>query len=855
MNTLITMNRCKISRIAIAAVTLFAAASVGFERDASAQDVPAASQMQSDAPAAAQSAPNASPGANSTSADAGASEERLALVIGNSSYRDAPLANPANDARAMAATLKTLGFKVMERENASLEDMRKLVREFGDRLALGAVGLFYYAGHGVQSGDSSGEANYLIPVDADIQDETELATRAFNAKEVISKMVAAKNRVNIVILDACRNNPLVRKMRSATVGLARMDEGNGMIIEFATAPGRTAIDGEGAHGLYTGELLNALQEPGLSVEEVFKKVRSEVSRKSGQEQVPWENTSLVDEFYFIPTPGQTRLAVLPPVMRAEQTGAGAARTRDISRVVLVPRLLVENYQLTANFPLSAPLAVGEFTPDARRYVMVTQDRQLKALDAATGNVSFSHAGFDAANLTADGRYVVGISDDRLINVLDVAADEFAVKTYHAVRDVQSAFITPNGQRMLVISRAGVASVLKLESDTVVGAPIKIDGDPIVQFSPSGNRAAVWTAKNGDLLLIDMDSGKRAGRSSSHRKPINLVRFSQDGSLVMTAAEDDAVFVWRAADGSKVARLDLGDKSPLPSHAEFIDDGKHLLIHAAETNKQTGIHQRLGVWDVSSGKSLSTLIADSPITDLQFSLDRQQIYVTTPDHAIRIFDMNTKAVRTTLSGAEFIGFSTDGTRLLTREGVGVRLYDARTLTPVARMPDQVTAFVGPKTNGLFATAGNDGSLRLYDFEHGDLVSQLKGHVDTISHVNFADGGKRLVSFSRERIAKFWGLPDVEGADKLRRDTYESTSEYEKRLSEWSSPFTTLVELGDYNPDAETYAVKVGVYSFQVPVPRTDARRFAGQREAVLSGRLKFFDTDQLQLGEGKLERLP
>jgi WD40 repeat protein len=853
MNTQQPRNRCPVARATLLGISLIATASVWAVSGAAiaATQAPTADAQQS---SSQPDQPSGSPGP-ALPAAALAQEERVALVIGNSTYKDAPLGNPSNDARAMAIRLKELGFKVMERENASLEEMRKSVRDFGNQLALGAAGLFYYAGHGIQSGGT----NYLIPVDADIQDETELATRAFAASEVLEKMDAAKNRINIVILDACRNNPLTRKVRSASHGLAPMEQGSGMIIAFATKPGSTSIDGEGSHGLYTGELLDALGQPGLSVEEVFKQVRLEVSRKSNGEQIPWENSSLLGEFYFNPGAGQSaalQTRSFNASLNRPATGeSGSAAARDLAKVLL-PRRLLENYQLTANSPLSAPVALGEFTPDARHFVMVTQDKQLKVLDAATGNVTFSHAGFDAPNSSADGRYVAGVADEHLVNVLDTTADNPAVKTYRAVGDVQTASIAPSGQRLLVISRTGALSVLKLETDTVVGSPIKSEGELQVKFSPSGNRAAVWNSKNDDLLIIDLDSGKRVGRTSAHRKPINLVRFSPDGSLLLTAADDDATYVWRTSDGSKIARMNFGDKSPLPTQAEFIDDGKHVLLDVAEVDKQgLGTHYRLGIWDVTSGKQLAVMMPDALLSDLQFSVDRQQLYVTTTDRTIRVFDMNTKAARTTLSGAELIGFSPDGARLIAREGDGVRLYDARTLTPVARMPGQVSAFIAPKTNGLFATAGNDGSLRLWEFEHGDPVSLLKGHLDNVSRVNFAAGGKRLVSFSRERVAKFWGLPDVQGSDKLRKDPYESTTEYEARVAQWSSPFTALVELGDYNADAETYAVKVGDYSFPVPVMRNDARRFAGQREAVLSGRLKVFDSEQLQLAEEKLERVP
>jgi len=854
MNTLHSRSRTRL-RGAVLLLGLIAAVSAGVVGAAAREGAPTSAGTDA-RQAAGETATLADPGARTAVAPSGDSsavpvaERRLALVIGNSKYREAPLTNPVNDAHAVAIKLQQLGFKVIEHPNANLEEMRKSVRDFGNQLTLNDVGLFYFAGHGIQSGG----ANYLIPVDADIQDETELATRAFTASEVLEKMDAAKNRINIVILDACRNNPLARKVRSAARGLAPMEQGSGTIIAFATKPGSTSADGDGIHGLYTEQLLEALSQPGLSVEEVFKRVRMGVSQKSGGEQIPWENSSLLGDFYFNPTPEQARLANAS-LTRTMPEGA-LGRPRELAATpVLVPRRLLESYQLTANIPLSAPVAVGEFTPDAHHFVIVTQDKQLKVLDAGTGNVGFSHAGFEAPSVSADGRYVVGVSDEHQVNVLDVTADNPAIKTYRAAADAQRANVAPNGQRLVVISRAGAVSVVKMDTDALAGPPIKIDGEPHIEFPPSGNRAALSTSKDGDLLILDVDSGKRVGRTSSHRKPITLVRFSQDGSLLLTAADEDATYVWRTTDGAKVSRLNFGDNNPLPSQVDFIDDGKHLLVNVGEIDKQSGMHYHLGVWDTATGKPISTLPLDAQSSDLQLSPDGQQLYVTTTDHSIRVFDMNTRVQRTTLSGAELIGFSPDGARLLAREDNGIRLYDTRTLTPVARMPAQVAAFIAPKSNGLFATAASDGSLRLWEFERGDPVSLLTGHLDTVSRVVFASGGKRLVSFSKERVGKIWALPEVEGADKLRKDTYESTSDYQQRVAEWSSPFHALVALGEYNADTETYAVKVGDFSFAVPVPRGDARLFAGQREAVLTGRLKVFDSDQLQLGDGKLERLP
>jgi Caspase domain len=220
---------------------------------------------------------------------------RVALVMGNSAYKDAPLLNPVNDAKAIAAALRAQGFEVILRENTDQRGMSAAVREFGDRLKQrGGVGLFYFAGHGMQIKGR----NYLIPVGAQIEREDEVAYNAVDAQAVLDKMEAAGNGTNLMILDACRNNPFARSFRSGSAGLAPMDAPVGTLVAFATAPGMTASDGSGANGLYTQHLLTAMQQPGMKVEDVFKQVRSNVRRDSQNKQVPWEATSLEGDFYF-----------------------------------------------------------------------------------------------------------------------------------------------------------------------------------------------------------------------------------------------------------------------------------------------------------------------------------------------------------------------------------------------------------------------------------------------------------------------------------------------------------------------------------------------------------------------------
>lgn len=231
------------------------------------------------------------------SVDGGA--KRMALVIGNGAYANAPaLKNPANDAREMAATLKTLGFEVSSGVNLNQREMKRLIREFGQQLKAGGHGLFYYAGHGVQSRGH----NYIIPVDANIQSEADVEDSGVDVNLVLSYMDDAQNGLNIVILDACRNNPFSRSFRSASDGLAQVDAPTGTLIAYATAPGRVAADGVGENGLYTAELLKGMRLSGLSATEMFMHVRAEVMKRSGNKQVPWEASSLVGSFYFSGTP-------------------------------------------------------------------------------------------------------------------------------------------------------------------------------------------------------------------------------------------------------------------------------------------------------------------------------------------------------------------------------------------------------------------------------------------------------------------------------------------------------------------------------------------------------------------------
>ena len=256
-----------------------------------------------------------------------ASNQRLALVIGNGAYTESPLKNPVNDARDMAKVLAESGFTVILKTDADKRTMDEAIQDFGKKLMSGGVGLFFYAGHGIQVAG----ANYLIPVAAEIESESDVRYNGVDAGHVLGKMEDAGNEVNIVILDACRDNPFGKSFRSGSRGLAKMDSPKGSLIAYATAPGSVAADGKGQNGVFTKHLLRYLGEPGLKVTDALDQVRVAVVEETNKQQVPWTASSLMGNFYFnadpaTDTPGQGTTA--NPALAETTTPRGLTADRE-----------------------------------------------------------------------------------------------------------------------------------------------------------------------------------------------------------------------------------------------------------------------------------------------------------------------------------------------------------------------------------------------------------------------------------------------------------------------------------------------------------------------------------------------
>lgn len=253
--------------------------------------------------------------------------ERVALILGNGAYRSAPhLANAPADARGIAEVLKRLGFKVFPGIDLDRAATDELIHKFARELDDAKVAVFFYSGHGLQV---SG-ANYLVPIDARLEHEADLDFETVPLQRIMSQLERS-DRTSIVMLDACRDNPFLRRVASRSAatrgGLAPLQGGIGTLIAYATAPDTVAMDGTGGHSPFTASLLAHIETPGLEIGQLLKKVRADVIGATDRAQVPWDHSSLVGDFYFVPPAApQPAPSAADPVANDEQRFWDAAQS-------------------------------------------------------------------------------------------------------------------------------------------------------------------------------------------------------------------------------------------------------------------------------------------------------------------------------------------------------------------------------------------------------------------------------------------------------------------------------------------------------------------------------------------------
>jgi uncharacterized caspase-like protein len=415
-------------------------------------------------------------------------QKKVALVIGNAAYKEAPLKNPVNDARAMAVKLRQVGFQVIARENAGKNQMETALAEFGEQLNGGAVGLFFYAGHGMQVNGR----NFLLPVDATIASEQRVRLETIDVDLVLDQMEAAKSSVNLVVLDACRNNPFERRFRSSGNGLAQVNAPQGTLIAYATAPGKVASDGDGLNGLYTSRLLQHLATPGLPVEEVFKRVRIDVAKATNSLQTPWESSSLTGSFFFVSpaAAGSSPAAPAPAVDREALFWQSVADSNDTA--------VLQSY--LSQYPK------GTFAPAARAKIAALEQRrkddeaqtartqQLAAAPAPTAAVTPEQVLWDAVKDSNNPAMLQGYLDRYPNGVYAQAAavKMAALRPTAATPAPQPVAApvpsTPTPTRPAAGTRDGRWS----GSDSGWTVELTVTGDVIAGTARSTHRSGVWT---------------------------------------------------------------------------------------------------------------------------------------------------------------------------------------------------------------------------------------------------------------------------------------------------------------------------------------------------------------------------
>ena len=551
-------------------------------------------------------------------------EPRVALVIGNADYPGAMLANPVNDARAIADRLTALRFRVTRLENASQDQMYEAIRSFGDQLRGGGVGLFYFAGHALQVRGR----NYLLPVRARIEREDEIIYRTVDTGQILDKMESARNRVNIVILDACRNNPFGRDFRSVAPGLAVVDAPYNTLIAFATAPGAVASDGGGSNGLYTQHLLQAMAEAGVGLEDLFKKVRSGVRRDSAGRQVPWESTSLEVDFFFDLPPQQAApaLAPVPDALTVEITFWDSVKgsTDPYDYRAYLKRYPSGQFAVLADNRLRA-LAVPVPTPSPVAALAVTAT-PVPTPAAARPTPAPPPAPIAVAPPT----------------VAPVVIAPVPVPTPAPAPPPPP---TPTPQVVAIAPLAAPAQPAPLPvAPAPSGSPARSAGVPArAMLGHTGEVLAMAVSRNGNLALTgaadrslrlwDLAAGRELRRFGTAAAAVTATAISADGRQFLSGSADRSVRLWDAVSGTEIVRLE-GHASPV-SAVLFGPTARYAVSAAGDGE--------VIVWDLPSGRVIRRAKA-SPggVRSMALSADGRYLLTAADDALVRLWDVGSLA---------------------------------------------------------------------------------------------------------------------------------------------------------------------------------------------------------------------
>jgi uncharacterized caspase-like protein len=473
------------------------------------------------------------------------SEQRVALVIGNGAYATERLLCPPNDADDIAGALRARKFDVTCVVNADKRRMKDAIADFGKRLKAGGVGLFYYAGHGVQRAGK----NYLFPIDAEIRTAQDVEDEGVSVNQVLSAMEEATNRLNFVILDACRDNPYPAASRDGVTGLAAMKAPAGTLIAFATAEGKTAGEGIGRNGIYTRHLIEQLNRRGLKAEDLFKAVREGVTADTSKKQVPWDHSSLIGDFYFTPVDfDDGRMALSEAELRrlrqleeeqrkadeekARVEAASKAKQAELDREIakLKAQLKVESTSKTLDAlatvaeqreRLDTQLREAQRKADEERRNREAAIAQLKAQERANRKAEFDKR-YAVYTKAVASRF---LSDDEKAAAWKAICDEWRV-TQAPAKPGQLEWDDENGSVFLCAGGIPLPRATDKTMTIDLGGGVKME---MVWVEALKGWVGKYEVTNDEYRRFknDHDSGKYVGRSlNEDRQPVVNVSYDE-----------------------------------------------------------------------------------------------------------------------------------------------------------------------------------------------------------------------------------------------------------------------------------------------------------------------------------------
>ncbi len=683
---------------------------------------------------------------------------RVALVIGNSAYQHTRvLRNPGPDAKAIAETFKKIGFDVSLKRDLTYKQLRNALRVFGRKARSAEMAVVYYAGHGMELG----KHNWLVPVDARIKRDDEVEDEAVSLSYVLRKVQGA-SKLKLVILDACRNNPLASKMamssgltRSVTRGLGRIEpESDGVLVAYAAKHGTRALDGDGRHSPYAAALLKHMATPGLDVRLMFGKVRDDVRKVTGKQQEPFIYGSLGGQPVMLVK--GNKLASLPPAQSAESKlwarienggrlsdlqfylreypkGQYAPLARFRKQEILRG---LKGWKLTPQVGHSSVVMSVSFSPDGQFIASGGSDGTVKLWEKETGlllRTMTGHSFWAPVGFSPDGLLIVSSGSEGTVKLWDSAT----------------------GRLLRTMTAPRSENIVDLV-ETIVSVSFSHNGQHIVSGDRFG-KVRLWEAATGKLL--------RTMEGQDHSE-VRVVGFSPDDRRIISGGEDKTIEIWDTASG-KLLRTLKGHSETVFS-VEFSPNGRFIV--------SGGLDDTVKLWDAQTGELKYSLTGHvKPVSSVSFSPDAKSIISGSMDKTIKVWDAASGRLQRTLTGhargVASVKFSPDGIQLISGSyDKTVKLWNAstgelqRTLTGHLKW---VSSVVFSPVGELLAWGSSDHTVILFDTSTGSpQLRRLIGHTDGVSSVVFSPDGKRLVSGSFDKTMKLW---DVRTGQLLRTFT--------------------------------------------------------------------------------------